>query len=104
MAKYINMAERLKMFVQTTDHYEEKLVGEFVYIKQWNGNSQKWQVSEFTQASYTRYKAYTRKPSILEPPKKKRPSKPVKPKRVSKKQHQENVRKAREILDSILDK
>lgn len=52
--------QRLKMFAyQKEDHYEEKKVGNEWYIKSWNGGTQRWQVSVYSEVSYRRYKSYT---------------------------------------------
>ncbi len=51
--------ERLKEFIdQTTDHYEEKHIGDLWHIKHWNGSNHKWQVSIYTEDSFKRYKGY----------------------------------------------
>lgn len=48
--------ERLKLF--DGDYYQEKFVAGYWYIKNWNGNSKKWQVGKYSQESFQRYKGY----------------------------------------------
>ena len=38
--------------------YEERFVNGFWLVKQWNGNTEKWQVAIYTQDSFDRYKTY----------------------------------------------
>lgn len=47
----------LGMFDQDKDHYEEKRVGNDVYIKMFNGTTQRWQVARYSKKSYQRYSA-----------------------------------------------
>jgi hypothetical protein len=48
--------EKLKLF--TGDFYQEKEIGDKVFVKMWNGNSNKWQVAEFTKVSFRNYKHF----------------------------------------------
>jgi hypothetical protein len=48
--------ELLKLFVG--DWYQEKQVGDKWYVKMWNGGTNKWQVGEFTAASFKKYKQF----------------------------------------------
>ena len=50
--------ERLALFNQEEDHYEEKKVGNEYFIKMWNGTTKKWQVSVYSNSSYNNYKAF----------------------------------------------
>ncbi len=51
--------DRLKEFShQEQDHYEERKVGNEWYIKSWNGGTNRWQVSVYSEQSYRRYKSY----------------------------------------------
>ena len=50
--------ERLSFFNQEEDHYEEKKVDGGWFIKMWNGGTQRWQVSMFTDVAYKKYKAF----------------------------------------------
>lgn len=54
----LKQTELLKLFNQTHDHYEELPLGEKVYVKQLNGNTQRWQVTAFTRESFSRYKLW----------------------------------------------
>lgn len=40
------------------DFYQEKHIGEEWYIKSWNGGTERWQVSIFSDYSYQKYKRY----------------------------------------------
>jgi len=50
--------ELLKHF--TGDGYEEKCVDGVWLVKQWNGNTKRWQVAQFSEESFKRYKAFSR--------------------------------------------
>ena len=50
--------DKLKLFEQTYDHYEEKRIGDKWYIKSFNGGTKFWQVAVYSLASYERYKQY----------------------------------------------
>ena len=41
------------------DFYQEKKVGENWYIKSFNGSTERWQVSIYSEQSFGKYKAYT---------------------------------------------
>ena len=40
------------------DFYQEKQVGDEWHIKQWNGNTERWQVAIYSKQSYANYKNY----------------------------------------------
>jgi len=40
------------------DYYQEKKVGNEVYVKMWNGGTNKWQVAVFTPQSFKKYKSF----------------------------------------------
>lgn len=40
------------------DFYQEKKIGEQWFVKQWNGNSNKWQVAIFSEQSFNKYKQF----------------------------------------------
>ncbi len=44
---------------QVRDFYEEKQVGDKWYVKQYNGNQDKWQVAIYSNESFRKYKQYT---------------------------------------------
>ncbi len=48
--------ELLKMF--DGDFYQEKEVGDKVYVKKWDGNTSKWNVNTFSKESFRKYKHY----------------------------------------------
>lgn len=49
--------DRLKEFEhQEEDHYEERQIGNEWWVKQWNGDSKRWQIAIFSKDSYFRYK------------------------------------------------
>jgi len=48
--------ELLKMF--DGDFYQEKQVDNEWYIKSWNGGTNKWQVSIYSEVAYRRYKSF----------------------------------------------
>ena len=57
----LRQLELLKEFShQVGDFYEEKRVGDNWYVKQYNGNSDTWQVAIFSNNSFRRYKTYTK--------------------------------------------
>lgn len=43
---------------QEKDYYEERKIGNEWYIKSWNGGTHRWQVSIYSEQSYSRYKSY----------------------------------------------
>lgn len=51
--------DRLKQFDQEYDHYEEKDIGGEVWVKSYNGGTNRWQVSIYTPPSFRRYKQYS---------------------------------------------
>ena len=50
-------AARLALFDSPTD-YEEKHIGDKWYVKSFNGTTGKWQVAEYSEESFQRYKGY----------------------------------------------
>ena len=44
---------------QVRDFYEEKLAGDNWYVKQYNRNTDRWQVAVYTKDSFRRYKSFT---------------------------------------------
>ena len=56
LKRLARQAELLKNFDE--DHYQEKKVGDKWYVKQWNGNSKRWQVAIFSETSYKKYKQF----------------------------------------------
>lgn len=51
---------RLLLFPQSVDHYEEKEHCGCWYVKQYNGNTQRWQVAKYTPSAFARYKQFKR--------------------------------------------
>jgi hypothetical protein len=58
--------ELLLLFNQPEDYYEEKEIKDKVYVKQYNGNTKKWQVAEYSLDSFRRYKMWDRDKEIDE--------------------------------------
>lgn len=56
--KRIKQEEKLARFVQDYDHYEERQVGEEFWVKQYNGNSDKWQIAVYSRESFRNYKKF----------------------------------------------
>lgn len=54
----IKQEQKLAIFVQDYDHYEEKKVKEEYWIKQFNGKTGKWQVAVYSPRSFKNYKVY----------------------------------------------
>ena len=52
---------RLSLFIQVTDHYEERQIEGNWWIKQWNGSTNCWQISIYSPESYQKYLEYKRK-------------------------------------------
>lgn len=48
----------LTFFNQEIEHYEEKEINNYWLIKQWNGDTKRWQVAIYTKESYNNYKQY----------------------------------------------
>jgi hypothetical protein len=40
------------------DFYQEKKVGNQVYVKSWNGGTKRWQVAVFEESKFKNYKAF----------------------------------------------
>jgi hypothetical protein len=50
--------ELLKNFNQENDHYEEKMVGDSFYVKNFNGCNSRWQVCIYTKDAFIKYKRF----------------------------------------------
>ena len=52
----LRQTELLKEFENqgVNEHYEEKKVGYSILIKQWNGNTNRWQVAVYSESSYNK--------------------------------------------------
>lgn len=50
--------ELLSLFNQTEDNYEEREIRGDVYVKMFNGNTQRWQVAVYSQKSFNNYKQF----------------------------------------------
>jgi hypothetical protein len=48
--------ELLKLF--EGDFYQEKKVGDKWHVKQYNRNTDRWQVAVYSESSFSRYKGY----------------------------------------------
>lgn len=49
----------LTLFNQTpNEHYQEKEINGYWLIKQWNGDTQRWQVAIYGQESFKNFKEY----------------------------------------------
>lgn len=53
----LRQIELLKNF--TGDYYQEKQVGDKWLVKHLDGDTGKWQVAEYTEDSFSRYKQYS---------------------------------------------
>lgn len=63
-ARRARQLELLKHFDEDSG-YEEKRVGDQVYVKMWNGDAEVWQVAVFSMESFKRYKTYSKKPDKI---------------------------------------
>jgi len=57
---------RLKEFIQDFEHYEERRIGDKIWVKHWNGGTNLWQVAIFTEQSFRKYKNYGENRQLFE--------------------------------------
>ena len=53
----------LRMFEENSG-YDVFNAGSVVFVKQWNGNTERWQVAIFTPESYANYESNKSKPNL----------------------------------------
>lgn len=54
----LRQLELLTNFKQEQDHYEEILVGDKYYVKNFNGSNNLWQVCIYTKDNFIKYKKF----------------------------------------------
>ena len=64
LEKQLRQQELLKNF--EGDYYQEKQVGNKWLVKSLSGNTGKWQVAEYSEESFQRYKEYNENKQHLE--------------------------------------